>query len=166
MSGFCRGMREEQNQGVKDCMLDYVINFLDDAQDFSWFSAKASHAVLLCRMEQGEIGGWFEVEKIDEVRRDHAQRHGNPQLVQNVKGLEKNHKFPAKFTPCVYFDKNACSQTKIMKTRAFFIDIFVLLVSSWMEKHMVIPNWTVGEPIQKKNKNGHAESWDLSCQKI
>ena len=58
-------MREEQNQTVKDCMLDYVINLLDDAQHFSWSSAKASHAVLLCRMEQGKIGGWSEVEKIN-----------------------------------------------------------------------------------------------------
>ena len=57
MSGFCRAMREEQNQVIKDCMLDYVINLLDDAQDFSWSSAKASHVVLLCRMEQG--GDWW-----------------------------------------------------------------------------------------------------------
>ena len=33
--------------------------------DFSWSSIRASHAVLLCRMEQGEIGGWQEVEKIE-----------------------------------------------------------------------------------------------------
>ena len=112
MSGFCRAMREEQNRAIKDCMLDYVINLLDDAQDFSWSSAKASHAVLLCRMEQGEIGGWSEVEKIDRVRRAHAQRHGTPQAAQNVKTSDKNQKFPAKFTPCVYFNKDACSQSK------------------------------------------------------
>ena len=33
-SGFCRAMREEQNHDIIDCMLDYVINLLDDAQDF------------------------------------------------------------------------------------------------------------------------------------
>ena len=43
---------------TKEHMLDYVINRLDDATDFSWASAKASHVVLLCRMEQGEIAGW------------------------------------------------------------------------------------------------------------
>ena len=37
---------------------------LDDATDFSWVSAKASHAVLLCRMEQGEIAGWQETENL------------------------------------------------------------------------------------------------------
>ena len=40
-------------------MLIYVIDLLDD---FSWASVKASHAVLLCRMEQAEIGSWLEAE--------------------------------------------------------------------------------------------------------
>ena len=120
MSGFCRAMREEQNQAIKDCMLHYVINLLDDAQDFSWSSAKASHAVLLCRMEQGEIGGWSEVEKIDRVRRAHKQRHGTPQAAPNVKTSDKKQKFPAKFTLCVYFNKNACSQSKNHENRGVF----------------------------------------------
>ena len=106
MSGFCRNMREEENQSVKDCMLDYVINLLNDAQDFSWSFAKAWYAVLLCRMEQGKIDGWLEVEKIDRVRRVHNQRHTTPQVVQNVQNHDENQKFPAKFTPCVYFNKN------------------------------------------------------------
>ena len=48
-------------------MLDNVINLLEDTNDVSW----ASHAVLLCSMEQGEITGWSDVEKIDRIR--HAQ---------------------------------------------------------------------------------------------
>ena len=40
---------------MKEHMLDYVIALLEDANDFSWGAAKASHAVLLCRMEQGSI---------------------------------------------------------------------------------------------------------------
>ena len=35
---------------------------------FSWNSAKASPAVLLCRMEQEEIKDFTETEKIDRVR--------------------------------------------------------------------------------------------------
>ena len=62
-------MQEESIVQNHDHMLDYLINLLDDATDFSWASAKASHAVLLCRMEQGEIKGWVETEKIDWVRR-------------------------------------------------------------------------------------------------
>ena len=45
MSGFCRSMREESNIQIKEYMLDYVINLLEDVNDFSWASAKASHAV-------------------------------------------------------------------------------------------------------------------------
>ena len=56
-------------------MLAYLIALLDDANDFSWQSAKASHVVLLCRMEQGEIASWSETDKIDRVRRANVQRH-------------------------------------------------------------------------------------------
>ena len=48
-------MREEQNLQNQKFMLGYLISLLDDANDFSWDMAKASHAVLLCRMEQGEV---------------------------------------------------------------------------------------------------------------
>ena len=63
MAGFCRIMKEEKCDKTKDCMLDYLVALLDDINDFSWQSAKASHAVLLCRMEQGEITSWSDTEK-------------------------------------------------------------------------------------------------------
>ena len=53
MAGFCRTMRDQSDTKIREHMLDYVIQLLEDAQDFSWSAAKASHAVLLCRMEQG-----------------------------------------------------------------------------------------------------------------
>ena len=51
-------MKEENCQVTKDHMLDYLIALLEDANNFSWQAAKASHAVLLCRMEQGEVTSW------------------------------------------------------------------------------------------------------------
>ena len=60
MAGFCRIMRDEENLQTGGHMLDYLIALLDDSNDFSWQAAKASHAVLLCRMEQGEIASWAE----------------------------------------------------------------------------------------------------------
>ena len=62
-AGFFRSMREEVNFKNREFMLDYMIN-LEDATDFSWAAAKASHAVLLCRMEQGEVKDWTNVEKL------------------------------------------------------------------------------------------------------
>ena len=70
-------MREEENFKCREFMLGYLVNLLEDATDLSWAAAKASHAVLLCRMEQGEVKDWTDVEKIDRIRRAHAQtRHG------------------------------------------------------------------------------------------
>ena len=43
---------------TRENMLDYL---LEDAQDFFWASAKASHAVFLCRMEQEEVRKWNEI---------------------------------------------------------------------------------------------------------
>ena len=83
-------------------MLDYVIDLLDDATDFSWASAKASHAVLLCRMEQGEIGRWLKTKKIDRVRRAHAQRHNNGQSSAQI-ALD-NHS-STKIATCIYYNK-------------------------------------------------------------
>ena len=83
--------------------LDYVIDLLDDATDFSWASAKASHVELLCRMEQGEIKSWLETEKIDRVCRAHAQRHSSSSS--------------GKVTTCVYYNKGSCAQKQTHETR-------------------------------------------------
>ena len=68
-------MKEESCQTTKNHVLDYLISLLDDSNDFSWQAAKASHAVLLCHMEQGEVISWSETEKIDRIRRANAQQH-------------------------------------------------------------------------------------------
>ena len=62
-------------------MLDYLVALLDDAQDFSWGVAKASHAVLPCRMEQGEIVDYSCVDQINRIRRTNAQRHTSPKKI-------------------------------------------------------------------------------------
>ena len=65
MAGYCRILREEQEPQVRGHMLDYLIALMEDAHDFSWDAARASHAVLLCRMEQGEVKNYTETEKLD-----------------------------------------------------------------------------------------------------
>ena len=103
---------------IKEHMLDYLINLLEDANDFSCASAKTSHAVLLCRMEQGEVVSWADVDKIDRIRRAHAQRHISQQSAQT--NYEKNGKQPTKFVACVYFNKNMCSQAKNHETKGVY----------------------------------------------
>ena len=117
MAGFCRSMREEINEKNREFMLDYLVNLLEDTTDFSWAAAKASHAVLLCRMEQGEVKDWSEVKKIDRIRRAHAQRHVTANVGSNPKNQDRAQFAPAKFTPCIYYNRNACSQTKTHETK-------------------------------------------------
>ena len=45
MAGFCRTMRDQKNEKTRENMLDHVIQLLDDANDFSWSTEKASHVV-------------------------------------------------------------------------------------------------------------------------
>ena len=56
-------------------------------------------------------------------------------------------------------------RTKIMKTGMFSPDISVLRVGSSMEKRMPILSWIVDAPVQKTNKNGHAEHKSSPCPK-
>ena len=74
VSGFVRCIQEEKSEANKACMLDYLGNIMEDASDFSWESAKAAHAILLTNMEADRLN-WSETDKIDRVRRAHAQRH-------------------------------------------------------------------------------------------
>ena len=101
MVGFCWTIREESDVKVREQMLYYVIDLLDDATDFPWASPKASHAMLLCRMEQGVIKSWLETDKIDRVRRAHPQRHNSYQS-STERTQDKN--TSAKTTPCVYYN--------------------------------------------------------------
>ena len=98
-------------------MLDYLISHLDDFQDFSWAAAKASHGVLLCRMERGEIEDYSKIDKIDRIRRAHAQRHiqNNAQKFAN----SYNKKSGQKSMPCTYYNQNTCSFSKTHETRGY-----------------------------------------------
>ena len=47
---------------------------MEDASDFSWELAKASHAFVLTNMKADRLQ-WTDTEKLDQIRRTHAQRH-------------------------------------------------------------------------------------------
>ena len=114
MAGFCRAMREETDQNSKTAMLHYLISLLDDCNDFSWSSAKASHAVLLCCMEQGEIKDFTETNKIDRVRRAHAQRHTSSSQDTSKHALKHNN---TRSMVCQYYNAGTCSQQNSHETK-------------------------------------------------
>ena len=115
IAAFCRIRKEETNLENKEHMLDYLIQLLEDANDFSWDAAKASNAVLLCRMEQGDVKNYMQVEKIDRIRRANAQR----QVVgsSSNQSVRSQVQKPIKSTPCLYFSKGSCTQTKNHETK-------------------------------------------------
>ena len=124
VAGFGHIMGEEQNSEIKDSMLDYLISLFDDANEFSWDAAKASHAVLLCRMEQGEIKSYTEVEKIDRVRRANTQRHSYP--TANVQNSKKIPQKSGKTMPCIFYNQGTCNQPRTHETKGIVYRIFVL----------------------------------------
>ena len=122
-------------------MLDYVINLLDDSTDFSWASAKASHVVLLCHMEQGEITGWHDTKKIDRVRRAVAQCHSVGQS-STLRGQDKG-SHGEKLSPVCTFIRECASRSK-QRTKVSLIGSFALTVGIKSLRFSNIPNWNVG----------------------
>ena len=104
VQGFCRNVLEEKSESKKDIMISYLGDLMEDATDFSWQGAKAAHAVLLCEMERGSLS-WEDTERIDRVRRAHAQKHV-PSSKQNWARAEKKPWF------CKSFQSNSCSHQK------------------------------------------------------
>ena len=118
VAGFGRTMRDESDPEIRQHMLDYMISLMDDANDFSWILAKASHAVLLCRMEQGEVASYADISAIYRIRRANAQKHVphsqvSPQNFINGKKFTKT----TKSMPCTYFNQGTCLQKKSHETR-------------------------------------------------
>ena len=156
MVGFCRSIKDESDSKSREHMLDYCINLSEDATDFSWSSAKASHAVLLCRMEQGEIGRWSDTDKIDRVRRAHAQRHV---ATRNATTRSDKGQNSGKSTPCVYYNKNSCGQKATHETKGSYIGIYACFVGQKMEYRFHTHSLNVGSLKigQKTSEDGHVE---------
>ena len=100
MAGFCSIIREEKDSKVKNAMLEYLSDKIEDAQDFGWVSAKGAHALILCRMEEGKVN-WLMSEKLDRLRRAHAQKIVNGQSGRS----QNNAKTESQGTPCKFFSK-------------------------------------------------------------
>ena len=74
VQGFCRNILDQKSVSRQKSMVAYLSDLMEDATDFSWQGAKAAHAVLLCEMERGTVT-WEDQERIERIRRAHAQKH-------------------------------------------------------------------------------------------
>ena len=114
---------ESDDIKTKDHTLNYLIALLDDSNNFSWQAAKASHAVLLCDMEQGEVTSWSDTEKINRIRHANAQRHVVPtQASNNAQKFRKNQSAQkaSKSMPYVHYKDNSCNLQKHHETKGIF----------------------------------------------
>ena len=105
VAGFSCIIREETDPSVKNHMLEYMTDLMEDSNDFGWSAAKASHAVLLCRMEEGKVK-WGETHKIDRIRRAHAQRIAPLNVTATSRKIHgRDHP-----SPCKFYQKGTCLQ--------------------------------------------------------
>ena len=102
VSGFVRCIQEEKSEAAKSSMLDYLGNLME--------VAKASHAIVLTNMEADRLQ-WTETDKLDRIRRAHAQRHGAPGPSNGFK-LTNNKKFKNTGSKtgviCRFFQEGTC----------------------------------------------------------
>ena len=66
----------EPDQNIREKMIQYMGELMEDATDFFVAGAKAAHAVLLCQLEKGPTN-WEDTARIDRIHRAHAQKHVN-----------------------------------------------------------------------------------------
>ena len=50
VSGFAMIINDEPDIDVKQNMLEYLSEIMEDSHNFGWGAAKGAHAVLLCKM--------------------------------------------------------------------------------------------------------------------
>ena len=141
VAGFCQILREEQDSQVKEHTLDYLIALMEDANDFSWDAARASHAVLLCRMEQGEVKNYTETKKLDRIRRANAQRHVAKTLEEDS-NFQKKAKSTHSLAPTTT-KARACIKSH-MTQKVSLTNIFVLTAFNNLVKHTHIQNKIAG----------------------
>ena len=105
VQGFVKGVLDEKDTNCKR-MLTYLCELMEDSNDFSWSSAKASHAVLLCEMERGALDR-TDTNRIDRIHRAHAQRHTNSNRQTWTKNADTRHPWF-----CKAYQSGTCSSTK------------------------------------------------------
>ena len=106
VQGFVKNVLEEPSETNRERMLHYLADLMEDASDFSWANAKASHAVLLCEMERGSVS-WSDTSRIDRIRRAHAQKHNPP-----TKNWAKNSEVGKRPWYCKSYQQGLCQHSK------------------------------------------------------
>ena len=100
-------------------------------------TAKASHDILLCRIEQGEIKHYGEIERIDGVLRTNAQRQINP--LQGHQYSKKSVKMLAYSCHVYILPRETVLIPHFMKHGALCTSTFTLNASHLLAQCLVFP---------------------------
>ena len=79
--GFIGYDLEESDVNIRQNMLEYFRQLIQDAQETNWFTAKSAHKVLLIEMESGKIS-WKDARLINQMRARYTQRTIFPGALQ------------------------------------------------------------------------------------
>ena len=103
--GFIKNVLEEKSEKIREKMLMYFADLMEDATDFSWSNAKAANAVILCEMERGRLT-WEDSDRLDRLRRAHAQKHSFSKSQNWVRGENRKPWY------CKSFQTGVCFHNK------------------------------------------------------
>ena len=98
--GFLRIRQEESDPNIRENMIDYITELMQDACDYSWDSAKGAHAVLLHRMADGVVD-WKQLKELHKIRKRYAQTTSTTQVQEKASKSQK-------VVPCLKFNKGVC----------------------------------------------------------
>ena len=92
---------------------------MDDANDFLWIWGKASHAVLLCQMEQGEVKSYSDTLAIDRNSGANAQKHVTVSQTSSPQNLVYGKNMAKQQNRCLahIFNQGTCPQKKSHETK-------------------------------------------------
>ena len=107
IQGFCKNILDESDSGKQNKMIAYMADLMEDTTDFGLQGAKAAHAVLCCELERGTVT-WSDSDRIDRIRRAHAQKH----TAQKRKSWNKSYDDNQKPWFCKLFQTGSCHHSK------------------------------------------------------
>ena len=111
VQGFVKRVLDKKDTKCKERMHTYLCELMEDANDFSWSSAKVSHTVLLCKMGRGALD-WTDTNCINCICCAHAQRHTSSNRQTWSKNADTRHPWF-----CKAYQIGTCSATKDHKVQ-------------------------------------------------
>ena len=88
---------------VKENMVEYLTELLQDACDYSWEAAKGAHSVLLHRMQDGVVA-WDNLKDVNKIRKRYAHTASS----QYGAGSERSR--VTKVVPYFKYNKGSCTR--------------------------------------------------------